>query len=94
MQDGYPGIQRLADSAGTSVRTLQRRLEEERIQYSRMVEEVRFDLAVTLMGDERYKLKDIAQELGYRDCANFNRAFRRWAGISPSEYRIQHVKNR
>jgi len=92
LRDGYPGIQRVADSAGTSVRSLQRRLEESGIAYSRLVEEVRFDLAVTLMADPAVKMKDIAQELGYRDCANFTRAFRRWAGVAPLEYRRNRLE--
>jgi AraC-like DNA-binding protein len=34
-------------------------------------------------------LVEIAHQLGYFDQANFNRAFRRWAGVTPSEYRLQ-----
>jgi len=89
LRDGYPGIQRLAESAGTSARTLQRRLNEEGIQYSHLVDEVRFDLAIELMNRPAVKMRDIARELGYRDCANFTRAFRRWAGVAPNEFRRQ-----
>lgn len=82
-----PGIQRLADSVGMSVRTLQRRLDEEGICYSSLLEQVRFQRACRMLSDPTVKVPDVAVELGYRDRSNFNRAFRRWAGMSPSEYR-------
>ncbi len=87
LPSGYPDIRLVADIAGLSVRTLQRRLDNEGSSYARLVEQVRFETAVRLLHDDRVKLINLALELGYFDPANFTRAFRRWTSASPSEYR-------
>lgn len=84
---GYPDVRLAADLAGLSARTFMRRLAEEGTSYERLVEQARFEAAVDLLRGDELKLIDIAYELGYTDPANFSRAFRRWAGMPPSEYR-------
>jgi AraC-like DNA-binding protein len=86
---GYPGIDRAGKIMGSSVRTLQRRLQEDGTNYSRLVTRARFDLARSLLEDERIRITEIAFRLGYSDPANFTHAFKRWAGLSPSEFRRQ-----
>jgi AraC-like DNA-binding protein len=86
---GHPRIEEIADVAGMSVRALQRRLTEDGLTYKRIVDEARFQVSADLFCDPHVKLIEIAHDLGYSDQANFNRAFRRWAGIPPSEYRLQ-----
>ena len=87
LRDGYPDIRMAAELAGLSVRTLSRRLAEEGTSYERLVERMRFAAAVDLLRGSQLRLIDIAYELGYSDPANFTRAFRRWTGLPPSEYR-------
>jgi AraC-like DNA-binding protein len=82
----------VAKAAGMSVRSLQRQLAEEGLTYSRLVEQVRYDQAVTLLKRPDLKLIEIAADLGYTDSANFTRAFKRWTGVSPREFRAQHVE--
>ncbi|MFO1127105.1 MAG: AraC family transcriptional regulator ligand-binding domain-containing protein [Rhodospirillales bacterium] len=84
---GNAHIGLVADAAGLSVRTLQRRLAEQRRSYSHLVEEARLQAAHRLLQDGDVKLVDVALELGYSDAANFTRAFRRWTGLSPREAR-------
>jgi AraC-like DNA-binding protein len=86
---GHPRIEEIADVAGMGVRALQRRLKENGLTYKRVVDQARFQASADLLHDPHVKLIDIANELGYGDQANFNRAFHRWAGISPTEYRLQ-----
>ena len=86
---GHPRIEEIADVAGMSVRALQRRLAEDGLTYKRIVDEARFQASADLLCDPNVKLIEVAHDLGYSDQANFNRAFRRWAGIPPSEYRLQ-----
>lgn len=92
LRDGYPDIDLTAEIAGMSPRSLQRRLAENDLSYSRLVERVRFEMAVNLLQDADIKLIEISAELGYTDAANFTRAFKRWAGISPRQFRNQHIK--
>lgn len=84
---GSTDISAAAEATGLSVRTLQRQLWEEGCDYSRLLEQTRFRLAVDLLRNADIKVVDIALELGYRDAANFTRAFRRWTGISPMRFR-------
>ena len=87
LPDGSPDIRQAARLAGTSVRTLQRRLREEGLTYSQLLEDLRHDLAVFLLRDPQQSAAAISRELGYRDPAIFTRAFCRWTGRTPSQYR-------
>ncbi len=85
---GYPDINRLAAAAGLSVRSFQRQPSQANLSYAKLVEQVRFDQAVRWLQDPTVKLTDIAMELGYAEPANFSRAFKRWTGTSPREFRM------
>lgn len=74
-----------------SFRSFQRQLAKEHLSYSLLIDQVRFETAVGLLQDLSLKLIEIALELGYNDAANFTRAFKRWTGISPSQFRHLHV---
>jgi AraC-like DNA-binding protein len=91
LRGGYPDIHLAAEIAGMSVRSLQRRLGEEGCTYSRIVERARFDRALHWLADPSIKLVDIAAELGYSEPPHFTRAFKRWTGIAPIEFRRQQL---
>ena len=91
LADGYPTIQLASEIAGTSPRTLQRRLREYNLSYSKLVHQARFESAVKLLKNPHIHTLDIAYAVGYEDPSNFSRAFRRTAGVSPNEYRRQHL---
>ena len=86
---GHPKIEEVADVTGLGVRSLQRRLQEHGLTYKLIVDQASFQKAQEYLRDPDLPLVEIAQQLGYFDQANFNRAFRRWAGVTPSEYRLQ-----
>jgi AraC-like DNA-binding protein len=92
LRDGYPDIDLTAEMVGMSPRSLQRRLAENDLSYSHLIEKVRFETAIDLLQDANIKLIEVSAELGYTDYANFTRAFKRWAGVSPREFRNQHIK--
>jgi AraC-like DNA-binding protein len=85
---GHPRIEEIADISGVGVRTLQRRMKNNGLTFKRIVDQARYQAAADLLCDPHVKLIDIAHELGYSDQANFNRAFRRFTGIAPGEYRL------
>ena len=70
-----------------SVRTLQRRLAEEDCVFSELVDEVRAELAVEMLRNTEASLGEIAGETGYSAQTNFIRAFKRWTGKAPTEFR-------
>lgn len=83
---GQVTLEQTAAALGISERTLQRRLSEQDLNYSRLVDEVRFIKARELIL-KKEKLTDVALQLGYADAGSFTRAFERWTGMSPMQYR-------
>jgi len=81
-----------ASIIGTSPRTLQRRLTDQGTSFSRLLQAVRFRKGQQLLEDPKMPLKEIANRLGYTDLANFMRAFKRWTGVGPSQFRRLHYE--
>lgn len=90
-QHAWAPIGVLAEIAGLSVRTLQRRFGEEGLTWSSFVERAQFDHAIQLLTTTDTTIGDIAAQLGYTKQANFTRAFQRWAGVTPREFRRQRT---
>jgi len=84
---GYPQIGAAAGAVGMSVRSLQRRLAESGVTYKGIMADERFAAAAALLRGGYAKIVDIALDLGYSDHAHFTRAFHRWAGTAPREFR-------
>jgi AraC-like DNA-binding protein len=70
-----------------SRRSLQRRLAEADASYQSLVDDTRRDMALRYIQDPAKSANDITFLLGYSQQSVFTRAFRRWTGMSPSEYR-------
>jgi AraC-like DNA-binding protein len=85
------GLTDIAAAVRLNARTLQRRLSDANTTFSQLVEDVRLTAAMSMVADTSMKVHDIALQLGYADQANFTRAFRRWAGVSPQAYRRQQA---
>lgn len=80
-------IEDVAQHIAMAPRSLRRKLEEEGSSFRDIVEAERRHLAVQLLQGTQMKLEEIALQLGYGDTASFTRAFRRWFGQAPGEYR-------
>jgi len=91
---GYPDIVVTADILGMSVRTLQRHLAAVGLTHESLVGRARFATAASLLEETDTKILDIALDLGYSDHAHFTRAFHRWAGCSPQEFRRRCAERR
>ena len=70
-----------------SRRTLQRRLKAEKTSFQKILNEVRADLAVRYLSDQRLKALEIAMLLGYSNISSFTTAFKSWYDMPPIEYR-------
>jgi AraC-like DNA-binding protein len=92
-QNPWSSIHEVAEISGLSIRTLQRRLNEGGLTYSKFAKSRRFDAAISLLANTDTALPDISDQLGYSTHTNFSRAFHRWAGLSPSEFR-RHRRGR
>ncbi len=82
-----PSLELLAETMAMSPRTLQRKLVAKGSGYRQLVDEVRREMAEQLVQKSQLSFTDIAFQLGFRDASNFSRVFRRWVGMSPSDYR-------
>ncbi len=82
-----PSLAEVAARKHVSPRTLIRRLKQEGTSYRALREEVRRTLARDLLRNTALPVSRIAWRLGYQDPSNFSRAWRRWFGCSPVEFR-------
>ena len=70
-----------------SKRTLQRRLKAEKTSFQKVLQEVRAELAVRYLSDQRLKALEVAMLLGYNNISSFTTAFKSWYDMPPAEYR-------
>jgi len=79
-----------ATAFGVNRRTLARRLGERGTTFRELLDEARHEEARRLLASSDSPVADIADRLGYSDPTSFARAFARWAGISPQQWRRRH----
>jgi AraC-like DNA-binding protein len=87
MRQGDPTLAQVADQLSVAARTLQRKLRECGVDFKHLVEDTRRRFSVQYLDDHSNTLTDVAFLLGYSEVSAFNRAFKRWTGSTPSDYR-------
>lgn len=85
--DGSIGMAHVASRMQMSARTLQRLLTQEGTSYSNIVEQMKCKRAEVMLSGTDAQVAAIAERLGYANPANFNRAFKRWYGLSPTAFK-------
>lgn len=86
---GEPSRAEIAAALHLSEKTLQRRLREEDTSYQQLLDDIRRDLATQFLDDSRLSVCEITFRLGFSDQSSFTRAFRRWTGRAPGEFRTR-----
>ena len=89
LHDGDPSAEGLARRLKMSVRTLNRKLAAEETSYRQLLDRLRHRLAVRLLNDRRVSVSEVAFLAGFSELSAFNRAFKRWTGLTPSAFRQQ-----
>jgi AraC-like DNA-binding protein len=87
LRGGVPSLGTIARRLGMSERTLQRVLAREHASFQREVDHVRRQLAERILDEGDLSITETAFLLGFADVSSFHRAFRRWTGQTPSEFR-------
>jgi AraC-like DNA-binding protein len=87
MREGDPTIARVAKNLALSPRTLERRLKERGTRFKKLMDDTRRRFAINYLKDGDQTLTQIAFLMGYSEVSAFNRAFKRWTGTTPMEYR-------
>ncbi len=77
----------IASSINVSQRSLQRKLREQGMSFTELLENTRQELSLQYVRDPQHSFNEIAFLLGFAEPGNFSRAFKRWYGKSPTEYR-------
>jgi AraC-like DNA-binding protein len=77
----------IASSINVSQRSLQRKLRQQGMSFTQLLENTRRELSLQYVRDPQHSFNEIAFLLGFSEPANFSRAFKRWYGKPPSQYR-------
>lgn len=85
----WPDFETLAGRFHVSAATLRRRLDDEGQSYRLIIDDLRLDMAIDLLSNTQQSLGEIAAELGFAETSAFHRAFRKWSGGRPGDYRVQ-----
>jgi AraC-like DNA-binding protein len=88
----YPDVAAMAQKLLLSERTLKRRLQDEGSSFQALLDQARHQDSMRLLSNPGLAIKQVAQAVGYTDPANFARAFSKWTGCSPREWRQQQSK--
>ena len=94
LSSGTATIGAVSSALVMTPRTLQRRLAKESVQFGQLVDSIRMDLAARYVLDPNLGLTEIAFLVGYSDLTAFHRAFRRWFGQTPLEFKSQAGQSR
>ncbi len=84
---GNVSQQDVAESLHMSLRTLQRKLAGEDTSYKKILDETRRELANQYLREGSLSVSEVTYLLGFSEPSNFARAFKRWTGRSPTEFR-------
>jgi AraC-like DNA-binding protein len=84
---GMPSGDAVAQQLALHRRTLNRRLKAQGRTFQSVLDAVRFDFARRLLRDTRLPVTAVAATLGYSEASSFARAFRRWSGSGPLDWR-------
>jgi AraC-like DNA-binding protein len=80
-------VEDIARSLGMSERTLARKLLDEGLNFTEILQNLRRDLAVRYLKDRKLHISKIAWLLGFREVSAFTHAYKRWTGKTPSQMR-------
>jgi AraC-like DNA-binding protein len=86
----HAGADQVAALFSVHPRTLSRRLEAFGVNFQTLVDETRFEIARQMLAQTSLEVGQIASALGYARASVFSRAFRRWSGTTPTQWRAEH----
>jgi AraC-like DNA-binding protein len=87
LRGGDPSLERVADELSLTPRTLQRKLQELGTSHNELLDHMHRQLAMRYLGEREMAICEVAYLLGFSESSSFHRAFKRWTGVTPKEYR-------
>jgi AraC-like DNA-binding protein len=89
LRGGDPKLKSVARRLAMTARTLQRRLRDQGVLFNALLDAGRFRCAKSYLAKRDVAGTEVAYLLGFASQSSFDRAFRRWSGHTPTEYRRQ-----
>ena len=90
LRGGEPTATRLAVRLKMSVRTLNRLLAAESTSYRELLDTLRHEQAARHLAGDQVSIAEVGFLLGFSELSSFHRAFKRWTGRTPAEFRQEH----
>jgi AraC-like DNA-binding protein len=87
--EAWPLFEDVAAEFALTPTTLRRRLEAEGTSYQDIKDQLRSDQAIDLLCASALSVDEIGAKIGFQDASAFHRAFKRWNGLQPGEYRLR-----
>ena len=84
-----PRLDEVARDLGVSTRSLQGLLKKEATSFQGLLNEVRKEVAMTQLKNKTFNITEVAFLIGFSDLAVFSRSFKKWTGLTPSQYQLQ-----
>lgn len=87
IEEGLPRKELIADALGLTTRTLHRKLQEENTSYQLLLDDLRRSMSMGFLTSTELNQRDIANKVGFSDVRSFQQSFRKWAHMTPGEFR-------
>ena len=92
--DSVPSMRQIATALGCSERTLRRRLAASQASFQELQRQHQLQVALSGLGHLQTTVATVAAHAGFRDEGSFRQAFKRWTGLTPTQYRRQNRPDR
>lgn len=86
-----PSLEAVGEAMAMTPQTLRRRLRDEGHGFQALKDALRRDTAIEYLAQPELTLIDIANRLGFSEASTFHRAFKKWTGVAPGEYRLTRI---
>ncbi len=86
-----PSLEAVGEAMAMTPQTLRRRLRDEGHSFQALKDALRRDTAIEALARPDLTLIQIANRLGFSEASTFHRAFKKWTGVAPGEYRLTHL---
>lgn len=93
LTEELPSLEAVGKSLAMTPQTLRRRLREEGQGFQALKDDLRRDAAIEYLASAELSLVDISARLGFSEPSTFHRAFKKWTGVAPGEYRHTHCRS-
>ncbi|MCG8671121.1 MAG: AraC family transcriptional regulator [Pseudomonadales bacterium] len=87
-REEFPDFETVAKILNTTPQTLRRRLKQENSSYQEIKDTMRRDAAIYYLSRSQYSINEIAELMGFSEPSTFHRAFKKWTGLTPGNYRL------